>query len=81
MATKVVGLMIYFLLLVITYSILQLVQGSETYVVGEDDGWNLYTDYSEWARGIQFHVGDVLGKFPLHMITENLMERKISWKV
>lgn len=50
------------LLLAITYNILQLVKGSEIYVVGDDDGWNLYTDYSEWARGRQFHVGDVLRK-------------------
>ncbi|CAM8914790.1 unnamed protein product [Rhodiola kirilowii] len=50
---------VVYLLLAMTYNMLQPVEGS-TYIVGDEKGWNLYTDYSEWTRGLQFHVGDVL---------------------
>ncbi|XXG65354.1 hypothetical protein AAC387_Pa05g3074 [Persea americana] len=30
------------------------------YIVGDDEGWTLQFDYSEWAKDKQFHVGDTL---------------------
>lgn len=36
-----------------------------TYTVGDDAGWTIqgHIDYSKWAEGKQFHVGDTLGEF------------------
>lgn len=37
------------------------------HVVGDRNGWNIVTDSTNWARGKEFHVGDVLGKFRIHI--------------
>ncbi|KAI3898112.1 hypothetical protein MKX03_021711 [Papaver bracteatum] len=33
---------------------------AETYTVGEIDGWNSYSNYTDWAQGKTFHLGDDL---------------------
>lgn len=35
------------------------------YVVGDDDGWKLNFNYSAWAQGKEFFVGDRISKFIL----------------
>ena len=32
------------------------------HIVGDSSGWELYTNYTNWTQGREFHVGDVLGK-------------------
>lgn len=32
------------------------------YFVGDDGGWNLNGNYTAWAEGKQFRIGDTLGK-------------------
>ncbi|KAL5749263.1 hypothetical protein ACOSP7_023866 [Xanthoceras sorbifolium] len=31
-----------------------------THIVGGSDGWTLFTDSTNWTKGKEFHVGDVL---------------------
>ncbi|XP_021667253.2 mavicyanin [Hevea brasiliensis] len=31
-----------------------------THIVGDTDGWTLFTNSSNWVQGKEFHVGDVL---------------------
>lgn len=38
------------------------------YVVGDDWGWTLGFDYTAWAQGKQFWVGDTIRKFILLFI-------------
>lgn len=33
------------------------------YMVGDDAGWKLDYNYTEWAKGKDFHVGDTISKF------------------
>lgn len=35
------------------------------YTVGDSSGWALSTDYTTWASGKTFNVGDNLGNFTL----------------
>ncbi|CAN6925633.1 unnamed protein product [Brassica oleracea var. botrytis] len=30
------------------------------HIVGDSSGWELYTNYTNWTQGREFHVGDVL---------------------
>ncbi|KAM7267495.1 hypothetical protein ACFE04_009661 [Oxalis oulophora] len=55
--------MIIFYLLVFTafFTLRVLITArAETYTVGDTDGWTLFTESSNWTKGKQFHVGDVL---------------------
>lgn len=36
-------------------------EGTE-HIVGDSSGWELFTNYTNWTQGREFHVGDVLGK-------------------
>lgn len=31
------------------------------YVVGDDSGWTLNVNYTAWAEGKEFYVGDTIG--------------------
>lgn len=33
------------------------------YVVGDDAGWNLNVNYTAWAQGKVFYVGDTIGTY------------------
>lgn len=37
------------------------------YVVGDEAGWKLNVNYTAWAQGKEFHVGDRLSK-PLFLL-------------
>jgi len=37
-------------------------EGTE-HIVGDSNGWELFTNYTNWTQGREFHVGDVLGNF------------------
>lgn len=37
------------------------------YVVGDDAGWKLNVNYTAWAQGKEFHVGDKLST-PLFLL-------------
>ncbi|CAE5967635.1 unnamed protein product [Arabidopsis arenosa] len=34
-------------------------EGTE-HIVGDSSGWELFTNYTNWTQGREFHVGDVL---------------------
>ncbi|XXG65353.1 hypothetical protein AAC387_Pa05g3073 [Persea americana] len=40
--------------------ILPAIAYSTDYIVGDQEGWTIGFDYSEWAKDKQFHVGDTL---------------------
>ncbi|KAI3468840.1 hypothetical protein Pfo_025503 [Paulownia fortunei] len=54
MASKV------FLIIVITFAMAAAHASAIDYVVGDDEGWTLGVNYSAWAMGKDFRVGDTL---------------------
>ncbi|KFK39096.1 hypothetical protein AALP_AA3G200500 [Arabis alpina] len=51
--------------LIILYAIfslssLMLISEGIEHIVGDSNGWELFTNYTNWTQGREFHVGDVL---------------------
>lgn len=38
---------------------------AKEYTVGDDKGWRLEVNYTDWVHGKEFFVGDTLGMFSL----------------
>lgn len=47
----------------------------EVYNVGDSDGWTSvsdHVDYKHWADTKQFHVGDIISKFLIHLMFDKI---------
>jgi hypothetical protein len=55
------------------------------HIVGDDKGWTANFNYTTWASGKVFHVGDTLGKlnypypFSLYFVTIYYQVHLFSW--
>ncbi|VVA98019.1 unnamed protein product [Arabis nemorensis] len=45
---------------IFSLSSLMLISEGTEHIVGDSNGWELFTNYTTWTRGREFHVGDVL---------------------
>lgn len=59
------SMIVLYLLLTTSFNILDV--RATSFVVGDGDGWNLFTNFTNWTEGKLFHVGDILGKFCIQM--------------
>lgn len=48
---------------IFSLSSLMLISEGTEHIVGDSTGWELFTNYTNWTEGKEFHVGDVLGNF------------------
>ncbi|KAL3630777.1 hypothetical protein CASFOL_023761 [Castilleja foliolosa] len=71
-SSRVLLIMIFVIATAITAPCL----GTE-YMVGDDVGWRLGVDYSLWAQGKDFHVGDTL-VFKYYPGAHNVMEVNVT---
>ncbi|CAN1778726.1 hypothetical protein LINPERHAP1_LOCUS14478 [Linum perenne] len=46
------------------------VSASKTYIVGEEDGWDLLFNMATWPEGKTFYSGDILGCFTAEKTTQ-----------
>lgn len=49
---------------VIAAIVLPSVAMASEYIVGDDKGWNVNLNYTDWAKDKVFYVGDMLGMLP-----------------
>ncbi|XP_010465857.1 PREDICTED: mavicyanin-like [Camelina sativa] len=45
---------------IFSISSLMLISEGTEHIVGDSSGWELFTNYTNWTQGREFHVGDVL---------------------
>ncbi|KAF9587017.1 hypothetical protein IFM89_039703 [Coptis chinensis] len=50
----------YFFFIVFTASLSLSTTRGETHLVGDDEGWTQFPNFTYWAKGKSFHVGDTL---------------------
>lgn len=50
------------LILFIAMAIVPAIVGATDFIVGDEEGWKLGVNYTEWAEDKEFRVGDRIGK-------------------
>lgn len=51
------------------------------YKVGDEAGWTMKADYTQWAAGKKFHIGDILGNIHDALILCSLFLSGLSLQI